>query len=181
MIFIKYLESEGGSMAKLRPLIIDDANYMVEYINDKEISSNFKFTRYPFSIDKFRSFIQSSWSDEKNIHFAIEESEYAGTISLKNINNIDKTGEYAIVTRKKYWGTGIAKEATNQILKYGFDTLNLQKIYLNVLSTNIRANKFYKKIGFQFEGTFKKHVFIDGAYEDLNWYCIFKGEKGYNR
>lgn len=165
-------------MVKLRSLSIDDATHMMEYINDIEISCNFKFTRYPYSSDGFKSFVQNSYNDRANIHYAIEDGEYAGTISLKNINTIDKTAEYAIVTRKKFWGTGIAKEATSQIINYGFNTLNLEKIYLNVLSTNIRANKFYEKMGFRLEGTFKNHVFINGVYEDLNWYCIFKDEKG---
>lgn len=161
----------------LRSLIIEDAKYMMEYINDDEISSNFKFTRYPFSQQNFRNFIEKSWSDSTNIHFAIVTDEYAGTVSLKNINKIDRTAEYAIVVRKNKWGTGIAKEATNQIINYGFNTLNLEKIYLNVLSNNIRANKFYEKMGFELEGTFKNHVFINGKYENLNWYCTFRNKQ----
>ncbi len=65
------------------------------------------------------------------------------------------------------------KDATEAIIDYGFKKLNLNKIYLNVLATNERAIKFYQKLGFGFEGTFKKHLFVDGEYVDLNWYCIF--------
>jgi len=163
---------------KLRSLQIEDAVYMMEYIDDPDVAINFKFTRFPFSEKRFESFIQSSWTDKSNIHYAIEnDGEYVGTISLKSINMIDRTAEYAIVTRKKIWGTGIAKEATVQIINYGFYTLNLKKIYLNVLASNIRANKFYNKIGFKFEGTFENHVFKQGKYEDLNWYCIFKKDE----
>jgi diamine N-acetyltransferase len=160
-------------MILLRALKSEDSKFMMEYITDNEISTNFKFTRLPFSQDGFINFIERSWSDSANVHFAIESDEYAGTISLKNINKIDRTAEYAIVIRKKFWGTGIAKEATEKIIQYGFNTLNLKKIYLNVLSSNVRANRFYEKMDFNFEGTFKKHVYINGRYEDLNWYCIF--------
>ena len=164
-------------MSRLRALKFEDASYMMEFINDAEISSNFKFTRNPFSEDGFKSFIQNSWSDKNNIHYAIEEKEYSGTISLKNINTVDRTAEYAIVLRKKFWGTGIAKDATEKIIDYGFNTLNLKKIYLNVLSSNIRANKFYEKMGFKYEGKFTKHVYVNGKYEDLNWYCVFQEQK----
>lgn len=159
-------------MIKLRSLLIEDSNYMLEYINDEDISKNFKFTRYPFSREGFIAFIEKSWLDSINIHFAIEADEYAGTVSLKNINIIDRTAEYAIVVRKKYWGTGVAKEATEKIVEYAFKTLNLRKVYLNVLASNVRANKFYQKNGFAFEGKFEKHVFVNGEYDDLNWYCI---------
>jgi RimJ/RimL family protein N-acetyltransferase len=166
---------------RLRKLIFDDAKYMMEYLNDEEISVNFRFTRASLSIDNYKEFIKNSWSDKQNIHFAIEDSdgEYAGTISLKNIDNLDKTAEYAIIIRKKYWGTGIAKEATSKMIEYGFNNLNLRKIYLNVLSTNERANKFYKKFGFNFEGTFKKHILINGKYVDLNWYCLFNDRQSF--
>lgn len=162
-------------MSKLRPLLIEDATYMMEFINDKEVSTNFKFTRYPFSEENFKEFIKNSWNDKCNIHFAIqnEKGEYAGTISLKNINPIDRTAEYSIVVRRKFWGCGIAKEATENILDYGFRLLNLRKIYLNVLATNKRASKFYEKFGFEFEGTFKQHLFVSGTFVNLNWYCKF--------
>lgn len=116
-------------MSRLRSLKFEDISYMMEFINDDEISSSFKFTRYPFSEDGFKSFIQNSLSDKNNIHYAIEEKEYSGTISLKNINTVDRTAEYAIILRKKFWGTGIAKDATEKIIDYGFNTLNLKKIY----------------------------------------------------
>jgi diamine N-acetyltransferase len=164
-------------MIILRPLKLEDAEYMLEFIEDNEIANNFKFTRYPFSIDGFSNFIRKSWSNDSDIHYAIETNEYAGTISLKNFNKIDRTAEYAIVLRKKYWGTGIAKEATAEIINYGFNVLNLEKIYLNVLSSNIRAQKFYEKLGFSLEGTFKRHVFVNGKYEDLNWYCLFRNNQ----
>lgn len=164
-------------MDKLRALKLEDAKYMMEFIEDEEISKSFKFTRYPFSIDNFTSFIKNSWDDNKNIHYAIVDDEYAGTVSLKNINYVDGTAEYAIVVRRQFWGTGISQQATSEILNYAFKTLNLRKIYLNVLSSNIRANKFYQKNSFVYEGSFKDHVLINGELEDLNWYCIFNNKE----
>lgn len=163
-------------MSRLRGLVIEDSIHMMEFVNDIDIAGNFKFTRFPFSISNFEKFIIDSWKDKNNVHFAIEEDDYAGTISLKNINYIDKTAEYAIAIRKKYWGTGTAKEATDKIIDYAFNKLNLEKVYLNVLASNVRANKFYNKYGFQLEGIFKKHIYVNGKYEDLNWYCIFKSD-----
>lgn len=101
-------------------------------------------------------------------------SEYLGTISLKNIDLKNKNAEYAISTRKKARGTGANQKATESLLKYGFDKLQLHRIYLNVLSSNKRAISFYKKCGFIYEGKFKDHLFIDDRYQDLEWYAICK-------
>jgi len=162
----------------LRPLDLSDAQFMSEFIEDENISKNLLFTRYPSSNENMITFIKSSWEDKKNVHYAItdENREYIGTISLKNISYIDQNAEYAIVTRKKYWGQRIALEATDKILLYGFFTLNLNKIYLNVLSSNLRAIKFYEKYGFKKEGVFKNHIYHLGNYVDMIWYAFFKND-----
>ncbi|SCG81935.1 diamine N-acetyltransferase [Proteiniborus sp. DW1] len=163
-------------MSRLRELKLCDLEYMYEIINEPEVASNFLFTRYPFSKESLEAFIKNSWRNTKDVHYAIVNGndEYIGTVSLKNINYIDKNAEYAIVVRKKYWGQKYAYEATKAIINYGFDKLNLNKIYLNVLSSNTRANLFYEKFGFIKEAIFKEHVYINGKYEDLVWFSIFK-------
>ena len=74
-------------------------------------------------------------------------------------------------------GSGAAKVATMEILKIAFEELKLHKVYLNVRSGNIRAQKFYNKIGFRNEGTFKDHVINkNGDYENLIWLAILNKE-----
>jgi len=157
----------------LRSLVYDDIRYMKEFFEDSDISSQFKFTKKPYSEKTLRDFVDNSNGDV-DIHMAIEyDGEYAGTISLKNCDFVNKKCEYAIVLRKKFWSKGISKDASNKIIDYAFDVLEFNKVYLNVMSSNVRAMKFYKKIGFQFEGTFKKHLLIDNEFIDIDWYAIF--------
>lgn len=163
-------------MVTLRALRLEDVDMMYEFIEDNDIAENFMFTRFPNSKKGLSEFVTNSWGNQSDIHFAItnEEDEYVGTVSLKNINYIDRNAEYAIVLRKTFWGKNFAFEATKQIIDYGFQRINLHKIYLNVISSNTRANKFYEKFGFEKEGTFKEHFYVNGKYEDLNWYYITK-------
>jgi diamine N-acetyltransferase len=161
-------------MVKLRELRLEDIDAMYEFIEDEEIALNFVFTRYPSSKEGLSKFITNSWGNHNDVHFAItnEENEYVGTVSLKNINYVDRNAEYAIALRKTFWGKNYAFEATKLIIEYGFNRINLHKIYLNVLSSNIRANKFYQKFRFKKEGLFKEHIYLNGKYEDLSWYYI---------
>lgn len=162
-------------MPRLRELQLKDVEKMYEWMSDPEVIESLAIGRYPNSKEKIEDFIKNSWSDKNNVHFAIvtDNDEYVGTVSLKNINLIDRNAEYAIAIHKEFWGSDYAKFATDKIISYGFQKLNLNKIYLNVISKNVRANKFYEKYGFIFEGTFKDHMFINGEMIDLNWYCIF--------
>lgn len=160
---------------KLRELRIKDAESIYQWMSDEEIASSLLLGRYPASIENIKAYIEKSWTDRNNIHWAItnDSDDYVGTVSLKNINYLDRNAEYAIAIRKEYWGQDYSKFATDKIIEYGFKKLNLYKIYLNVLSSNARANKFYEKYGFIKDGQFSKHIYIDGQFNDLIWYCIF--------
>lgn len=155
---------------KLRSLNYDDIPYMEEFFLDYDIKKQFTFTQTEFNFIKMRDFIDNV-NNEKSVNFAIEvNNEYAGTVSLKNLDYINFNAEYAIVVRKKFWGTGISFIATSNIIDYAFKFLKLNKVYLNVLSSNSRAIKFYEKMQFKYEGTFTRHIKINNSFEDLNWY-----------
>lgn len=72
-----------------------------------------------------------------------------------------RTDHYSAYNRNIYigadihpdkWGLGIAQKAYKQFIPFLFEELNLNKISLEVLSTNERAIHLYKKLGFFLEG-----------------------------
>lgn len=158
----------------LRKLMEKDVEYMLEWMQDKSITCNFKVDFSKYNGEKVRDFIKNSYSAAEQ-HFAVvnKEDEYLGTISLKKISLKDKNAEYAIVMRKSAQGEGIAERATKELIEYAFNVLGLRKIYLNVLEDNIHAIRFYEKLGFIREGTFVGQYFIGGRYHNLCWYAIY--------
>jgi len=164
-------------MISLRPLDHKDKQFILEWMKDPAINQFFRFDANKIDEQYVDHFIDHSFSDTDR-HYAIvnEQDEYQGTISLKNIDPVTKSSEYAISTRKSAHGRGIALEATHRILEIGFNELKLHRIYLNVLTENERANNFYKKFGFIFEGTFVDAIVIRGQFKTLNWYRLLDSE-----
>lgn len=162
----------------LRKLLPKDADGMLSWMSDPTINKFFLIDENNINKKSIIEFIEKSQDVSSNLHLAITDSKdnYLGTISLKNINQKDRKAEYAISTCKEIHGTGISKSATIEILRIGFEELLLNKIYLNVLSNNERAVKFYEKCNFVFEGEFKEHYLVNGIYQDLKWYRILKSE-----
>jgi diamine N-acetyltransferase len=160
---------------KVRQLEAKDAELMKEWMNDPELNYWFRFHGKKVTTENVLDYILNSMTDI-NKHYAIvdEKDTYLGTISLKNIDYLNSNAEYAISLRKCIIGTGVAKLATIEILKVAFEKLNLKKVYLNVREDNIRAIKFYEKMGFIYEGEFKAHIFHEGEYKNLKWYAIFR-------
>lgn len=161
----------------LRKLLEKDIENMLEWMKDKSITCNFKTDFSGVDIERVRHFIENSYS-EKEQHFAVvdEQDEYLGTISLKNISQTDRNAEYAIVMRKGAQGTGVAEQATKELLEYAFQILGLRKVYLNVLEDNFHAIAFYEKLGFVKEGTFVGQYFIGGRYHNLCWYAVYHSD-----
>ena len=152
-----------------------DAEGILEWMKDPAVNCFFRFNPEKITRDTVMDFIRNSMTEE-NKHYAVvnEKDEYLGTISLKNIDSHDKNSEYAVSFRKSAQGTGAAVFATKELLRIAFEELGLNKVYLNVLSENARANKFYEKMGFEYEGEFREHLNIKGIFKNLKWYGITK-------
>ncbi len=64
-------------------------------------------------------------------------------------------------------GKGFGKEATKLWIQYGTEGLELKKIYLNTLNTNIRNIRLNEELGFKVEGILRNETLIDGKYHDV--------------
>lgn len=91
-----------------------------------------------------------------------------GHAGLYQIDHRVRSAELAImIGDKAAWGQGIGEACTRWLLAFGFDELNLHRIYLEVLETNPRAMKLYEKIGFKQEGRLRHAQFKRGRYLDV--------------
>lgn len=57
-------------------------------------------------------------------------------------------------------------EVMRIIQRHGFETLNLNRIYLHVLTENKRAIRTFEKAGYVLEGPMGQAVFSHGKYND---------------
>ncbi|MGB3608057.1 MAG: GNAT family protein [Psychroserpens sp.] len=125
----------------------------VGWINDPEVNQYLE-TRGNYTLELLKSYIEEQQKNETYfwaIHLK-NSKKHIGNIKIDPINYKTKTGEYGILMGdKSNWGKGYAKEATNKVLDYSFNEINLLKIELGVIENNENAVKLYKKIGFQIE------------------------------
>lgn len=162
----------------IRRLEYKDVRFMLEWMHDQDTKRAFRFPFEQSTEESVMEFIDHSFTDASR-HFAIvnDFDEYLGTVSLKNISQLDKSAEYAIVVRCIVRGTGVAEIATKEVLEYAFGTLGLHRVYLNVLAKNERARHFYTKCGFVYEGTSRDAIMLNGRYESLAWYGIINDKE----
>lgn len=155
----------------LRDLEQKDAEFMLEWMHDKNVYSQLGKDFSSMTIDNCRKFIESANKDkESGRHYAIidENDEYMGTISMKNIDRVHKRAEYAISCRTKAIGKGFAKRASEEMFERAVSEYGLDMLYLDVYDYNVRAQKLYLKLGFE---QVEKPDFIDEEMDArLLWY-----------
>jgi RimJ/RimL family protein N-acetyltransferase len=74
------------------------------------------------------------------------------------------------------WGKGYGSEATRLVLRYAFETLNLNRVWLHVYEYNERGLRAYEKAGFRREGRLRQEMFRDGRYWDTIVMGILRDE-----
>ncbi len=168
-----------GKRVYLRPLEIDDADNFVTWLNDEEVNK-YLIRTMPLNKIREREFLEGLYKDNKEVILGIAlkaNDELIGVIGLHKISLAFHNAEMGIIIGdKSRWSKGYGTEAVGLIVKYGFDQLNLHRIYLTVLDFNLRAIRVYEKSGFKMEGTFREHVYRHGKYCDVLLMGILKDE-----
>lgn len=135
---------------RLRRLETKDAELMLEWMHDDDVVENLGTNFKEKQLEDCLRFIESSANEEKDLHRAIVDvnDEYMGTVSLKHIDKVSKTAEFAITIRSVAMGKGYSKYGMNEILRLGIEEVGLETIYWCVSEKNIRAVRFYDKNGY---------------------------------
>ena len=74
------------------------------------------------------------------------------------------------------WGQGFATEAAREILRYGFKTLGLHRIFASHFKHNSASGHILKKIGMKYEGCQREHLRKWDQFVDSELYGILRRE-----
>lgn len=100
-----------------------------------------------------------------------------GSLAFNNIDWRNRAAELGIIIGdKSYWNQGYGTEAVRLLARHGFNTLNLNRIFLHVFETNPRAIRAYEKAGFVHEGHMRQAEFKEGKYIDVLVMSMLKDE-----
>lgn len=93
---------------------------------------------------------------------------------------IDRTVHSAevgiLIGDKECWNQGYGTEVMRLLLWIGFQTMNLNRIFLRVDRANKGGIRAYEKAGFIHEGFFRQGTYRNGCYEDLLFMSVLRSE-----
>ena len=71
-----------------------------------------------------------------------------------------------LLGERDFWGKGYGTEVTELLTFYGFDRLDLHRVYLGVVADNAGAVRAYEKAGFVREGVLRDEVYRNSRFYD---------------
>jgi len=161
-----------GKRISITPIKREYIESFIKWLNDPEITQY--LTIYlPLTLMEEEEWLENLKNRQNTIHFSIvisKENNSGKLIGNCGIHNIDwknRFGEAGImIGEKEFHNQGYGTEAMELLLEYAFNTVNLNRIELNVYDYNTRAIKLYKKLGFTEEGRRRQFMWNKGSYHD---------------
>lgn len=77
---------------------------------------------------------------------------------------------------RAHWGRGYATELARGLLRFGFETLGMHRIWAIVEPENAASARVLEKLGMQREGRLRDHRYAKGRWRDSVLYAILAPE-----
>lgn len=138
----------------------------------------------PNTMEDTKAFISHSIATQqeqprRNYNLAViltSQNILIGSCGIYESNPDWREGFIAYVFNHDYWGKGYATETAKALLKFGFEKLNLHRIYAYCNPANTASAHVLEKIGMQLEGHFREHRWFKGKWVDTLQYAILDHE-----
>lgn len=138
----------------------------------------------PNSVEETIEYVDQVLADEKKVPrtrftFAVVHTEDdaiigGGELTIKSFEN--RAAEIGYIINPDYWGRGIATEVAEKLVFFGFDKLNLHRIYATCAPENIASRKVLEKAGLVFEGQLRETLWVKGKWRDSLLYSVLENE-----
>ncbi|MEM1175852.1 MAG: GNAT family N-acetyltransferase [Pseudomonadota bacterium] len=163
----------------LRPFRREDASRVKRLAGEREVADATSQIPHPYEDGMAEQWIAThdeAFAERKHATFALtlrDEGELVGACAL-SIDRQASRGELGYWIGKPYWHHGFATEAGRAVMAFGFEFLELNRIYARHLARNAPSGRVMEKLGMLKEGVARQDAVMWGEYEDVVSYGILR-------
>lgn len=166
-----------GKKVRLRAVERVDLPIFVKWINDPEVTQFLELNPPISSEDEEKWFLNLQKSKDKVFSIDTMDGKLIGNVGLIKLNWKDRSVLVGImIGEKEYWNQGYGTDAIERLLRYLFDELALNRVYLIADERNARALHCYQKLGFKKEGVLRQNRYKNGVYTNDVMMSLLKDE-----
>ncbi|MBE9192139.1 GNAT family N-acetyltransferase [Gloeocapsopsis crepidinum LEGE 06123] len=154
----------------MRSLQCSDLDALAEIWADPEVTRFLPSQGVPISRENAEKLLQSfikHWQERGYGVWAIVENNSSQMIGYCGLRYLDEIDEVEVLygLAQAYWGRGIATQAAQALVSYGFNVAKLDKLIAMALPDNLASRRVIEKAGLQYE----KQIHIFNL--DVLYYC----------
>lgn len=173
----KALRLTDGTVT-LRNFRRTDKYRMAELANNEKVAINLRDAfPHPYSVADAQQFINTFIGQDPIQVFAIEyQGKYVGNIGLHKQDDVySRSAELGYFIGEPYWNRGITTRAVRLICDYGFNRLDVVRIYSGVFEFNTPSQRVLEKCGFEREAVLKSAVCKKGRiYDEIRYAKVIR-------
>lgn len=162
---------------RLRPYSDADIAELLPLIGTREVAATTLRIPHPYTEQDARDFFALLQGTRK-IWLAITlraDGSQIGGIGL-TVDDQHQHAELGYWLGAPYWGQGYATEAATDMLRYGFETLRLHRIFASHFKHNPASGRILVKLGMRHEGCQREHLRKWDEFVDSELYGVLRRE-----
>ncbi len=166
----------------LRRVGWDDAEDLFAYGSDPEVSRFVGWDTYQ-SLADAEAYIAGTIEAYQHQQLAdwgvehIAERRLIGTVGYLWWETLEATAEIGYVLARPYWGVGIMTEVVQEIMRFGWDEMGLNRIQAHTEVENEASQRVLEKCGMSYEGRLRERVRSGERFVDLLLYAALRRER----
>jgi [ribosomal protein S5]-alanine N-acetyltransferase len=104
------------------------------------------------------------------------DGRFIGWCGLTRWNPVYRSAALSYCFAEAAWGHGYATEAAGGLLRWGFGTLDLNRVQAETDTRNLASARVLEKLGFVREGTLREDCVVNGEVSDSWVYGLLRRE-----
>ena len=161
-------------------------------IEEKDLKQLLEWRNKPHLRKYFREYRELNWDqqiwwyenivlkDDKVRMFSITDlnGDLLGACGLCYINWVDRNADFSIYLGANdiYIDDDLAIDAARSLIKYGFEELNLHRLWAEIYDFDEPKTKMFNTLGFSLDGRHRETHWTDGKWYDSLFYSLLKSD-----
>lgn len=151
-----------------------------DWTSDREVVRHLSRGTWPVTREEAYRDFDAKVASRADVELAIHDREtgaFVGVTGLHSFNVVARSCEFRIlIGDKSVWKKGLGTETCQLMTAYGFELLNMNRVWLGVNADNLPAVRSYQKSGFFEEGKLRDEVYRNGVFHDVLRMSVLRRE-----
>jgi ribosomal-protein-alanine N-acetyltransferase len=165
----------------LRAFRPSDAKDVQRYAGDYDVARMTSTIPFPYEDGMAEAWIAThptERAEQDTLTWAVERQDEAGIIGAASltVHTSTESAELGYWIAKPQWGHGFATETAITLVAFGFNELELHRVFARHMTINPASGRVMQKAGMTFEGIRRHDMLRFGEWRDVAFYSILESE-----